>query len=138
VRRPYTKEEIDHLFGVFGINLEERLKDAGSEQEALERFEACRDDAHRKFKRLALDCHPDRHPEKGEEFKELSMAWNAIEVLKLRIGPPPQMMRPVRVHVHFGGFNPFGGFGSASTVNTSTGTSTSWADMSSGWRTVKW
>lgn len=106
--KPLTHKEIATMFAIFSIhNFHERMSQAKGTGELIDTLNEIKKEAKEKFKQLAMEKHPDRHPECEEEFKKISAAYDSIKNLKIFQRPPPQHV-PMRViniqHMNFNGF----------------------------------
>jgi hypothetical protein len=94
----------------FTVQALERILQAGSIEQANREMSLLRKAVKRTFRRLALELHPDRTPDapdKAEEFKRLSLAYDSIETFfqntKVQAQSVVVIQRPmVRVSVSTG------------------------------------
>lgn len=77
-----------------------------------------------RYKKLALDLHPDRtggDEAKAKLFSEVTMTHKWLQDLQVQPPPPPQPMIHVQRVVFYPAAHPFGGSVRTSTSTTSTG-----------------
>ncbi len=101
---------VNHLFSLFGINIDQRMQAANSFIEGRRVFKEAKQEVREKFKKLAFNLHPDRNKENGnngneEKFKELSAAKTALESIELRERPRPVMIHVSRVIINIGNYD---------------------------------
>lgn len=66
-------------------------------EEARARFDVIRAEGHRRYRRLALELHPDRHgdPARAERLRHVIEAWRLLRTVTIVPVPRPPVVRIV-------------------------------------------
>lgn len=90
-------------------------------EHAVEGLKKLQDGVKPRYKRLALELHPDRtggDEAKSKLFSEVTMAHKWLQDLKMQPPPPPQMTVRVQRMVFYPQAHPFGGTVTATSTST--------------------